>query len=185
VLKPQDVLVTLKLAALPRNESVTFASLAKSLGMSVSETFSATRRAAYCHLILEEAESPAGAARHRPALRNVREFLVSGLRYVFPAEAGKAARGFCTAQDAPPLAARLVRMSGELPLVWAHPEGDTRGLSVPPLYRTAPMAAQRDPVLYIWLALADALRVGDARVRGLATSEIDKLTAELEHARRR
>ena len=183
MLKPQDLLVTLKFASLPRDEPMTFAALAESLFMSASEVFAATKRAATCHLLVERSAPATGAARFRPAVLNLREFLISGLRYVFPAEPGKAARGFRTAQDAPPLAARIVRSPGEMPLVWPHPDGDTRGLSIKPIFRSAPDASRRDARLFAWLALTDALRTGDARVRTLAAAEVGKLVAELDHAR--
>jgi hypothetical protein len=183
VLKPQDLLITLKLASLSRDEPVTFAALATSLSMSASEVFAAAKRAATCHLLVEAPTPLAGAARYRPNVGNLREFLISGLRFVFPAEAGKAGRGFRTAQDAPPLDSLIVRPPGELPLVWPHPDGDTRGLSIKPIFRSAPDAARRDNRLFAWLALADALRTGDARVRSLAVAEVEKLATELNHAR--
>jgi hypothetical protein len=43
-----------------------------------------------------------------------------------------------------------------------------------PLYKSAPMAALRDPVLYEFLALADAIRDGRARERNLAERELVK-----------
>ena len=43
-----------------------------------------------------------------------------------------------------------------------------------PLYRTAPIAALRDPAFYEYLALADALRDGRARERKLAEGELHK-----------
>jgi hypothetical protein len=183
VLKPQDLLVTLKLASLSRDEPVTFAALAASLSMSASEVFTAAKRAAICHLLVEAPAPLAGAARYRPNAVNLREFLISGLRYVFPAEAGRAGRGFRTAQDAPPLDSLIVRPPGEMPLVWPHPDGDTRGLSIKPIFRSAPDAARRDNRLFVWLALADALRTGDARVRSLAAAEVEKMATELSHAR--
>jgi hypothetical protein len=183
MLKPQDILVTLKIASLAVDEPATFAALAASLSMSASEVFAATRRATSCHLLVEHSVSMAGAARYRPVAPNVREFLISGLRYVFSVEPGKTARGFRTGQDALPLAAQMVRPSGELPLVWPHPDGDTRGLSIKPIFRSAPDAARRDARLYAWLALSDALRTGDARVRTLAAAEVNKLITELDRAR--
>ena len=182
MLKAQVVLVVLKLASLASGEATSFASLAESLSMSTSEVFAATRRASASRLLAEEPGAAAGVARYRPSAANLREFLLGGLRYIFPAEPGKPVRGFCTAQSAPPLAARFSRVTNELPLVWPHADGDTRGYSLKPLYRSAPEAARRDPRLYAWLALADAVRAGDARVRSEAAAEIEKLITEL-HAR--
>src|ERR1043166_634729 len=132
VLKPQDLLVTLKLASMFEGEQLTFGALAEALSMSVSEVFAATKRAAICHLLVEQPPPASGATRYRAAAPNLREFLISGIRYVFPAEPGKAGRGFRTAQDAPPLAAQVERPPGEMPFVWLHPDGDTRGLSIKP-----------------------------------------------------
>ncbi len=51
----------------------------------------------------------------------------------------------------------------------------TRGLAVDPLHEGALHAARADPWLYEMLSLVDGVRIGDARVRGVA--------AELLHAR--
>jgi hypothetical protein len=175
MLKPQDLLVVLKLVSLPDETTPTFAFLAESLFMSASEVLAAMKRASFCHLLGERPAPASGAGRYRVLAVNLREFLVSGIRYVFPAEAGKPVRGFCTAQDALPLRDRLTRSPNHLPMVWPHPDGDTRGLCVDPLYGSVPDAALRDEALRAWLTLADALRVGDARVRALAAEEISKL----------
>jgi hypothetical protein len=45
-----------------------------------------------------------------------------------------------------PLSA-LVTQPGELPPVWPDPQGNQRGVTVYPLYPTAPLAARRDPAL--------------------------------------
>lgn len=185
MMKPQDILVVCKLAALVGREPMSFAALGESLSMSASEVFAATRRATACRLLIEQPPPASGAARFRPVAPNLREFLVSGLRYVFPGEIGKAARGFRTAQDAAPLDSQIVRPAGELPVVWPHHDGDTRGLSLKPLYRSVPEATRRDERLYTWLALSDGLRIGDARVRTLAAAEVGKLITELDHGRAR
>ena len=121
MLKPQDLLVTLRLATFGDAEPPTFAALAESLSMGASQVFSATRRAAACHLLLEQPPPSTGAARYRVSGANLAEFLISGLRYIFPGELGKPARGFRTAQDAMPLAQQVVRPPGELPIVSAPP----------------------------------------------------------------
>ena len=56
----------------------------------------------------------------------------------------------------------------ELPPVWPWRDGETRGIALEPLYKTAPAAALRDPVLYQSLALLDAIRDGRARERKMA-----------------
>jgi len=49
--------------------------------------------------------------------------------------------------------------------VWPWPDGDTRGIALEPLDKTAPIAALRDPVLYEFLVLVDAIRDGRARAQ--------------------
>ena len=56
--------------------------------------------------------------------------------------------------------------------VWPFPEGQHRGVTLEPLYRTVPAAALRDPFLYELLALIDALRDGRAHERELAEREL-------------
>ncbi len=84
-----------------------------------------------------------------------------------PAVLAGESRGMPTAWAAAPLSAR----SRRLPTSWrrlARRTGDRRGLALRPLHPAVPAAARRDPALAERLALVDALRVGDARIRGLA-----------------
>ena len=63
---------------------------------------------------------------------------------------------------------RQLAPSADPPPVWPHAEGSARGIALIPLYPSAPAAALRNAVLYENLALFDALRMGNARERGLA-----------------
>lgn len=96
------------------------------------------------------------------------EFLVHGLKYVFPGSVNGKSRGFVTAWAAKPLVDQLVIATNDVPPVWPSAQGDTRGLALEPLHASVVEAAKRDPVLREQLALVDAIRIGDARVRGLA-----------------
>jgi IclR helix-turn-helix domain len=62
----------------------------------------------------------------------------------------------------------LKRLADELPPVWPDARSRVRGLSLRPIHAAAPVAARRDPALGELLTLVDALRMGDARVRGVA-----------------
>ena len=158
MLRPQDILVLLKLAA-DGEKPWTYVSLSVALGMSPSEVHAGVRRATEVGLLSLDARRL-----NRTALL---EFLVHGLRYVFPPQRGSATRGLPTAHAAPPLS-REVASGDELPPVWPLPEGEVRGEAFSPLYRSAPMAAKADPRLYEYLALVDAIRGGRARERQLA-----------------
>lgn len=166
-MKPQDVVVLLKLAAHPDLEW-NYAGLAVDLGMSASEVHASLGRSAEGGLYVSE--------RRSVNRRGLAEFLVHGLRYVFPAERGGSTRGIATAHAAAPLAAHF-RPGAEAPPVWPDAKGDVRGEALAPLYRSVPHAARADPSLYELLALSDALRAGRARERELAAKEIERRLA--------
>jgi DNA-binding Lrp family transcriptional regulator len=163
-LKPQDVLVLLKLAA--RSDAPwSYPKLAVELGMSASEVHASVKRAARAGLLAEATRSV-----NKHALL---EFLVHGLKYVFPAERRGVTRGLPTAHSAPPLR-ELFAAGSELPVVWADPEGPVRGEELEPLYPSVPQAARADRQLYESLALVDAIRAGRARERELAIAALRK-----------
>ncbi len=162
-LKPQDVLVLLKLVALGRSPW-TYNELALELGMSPSEVHAATKRAVAAGLAVREENEV------RPNIRNLEEFLLHGLRYYSVPERGARTRGIPTLTSAPPFEKNFTS-SGEVS-VWPDPDGELRGEAFSPLYRSVPKAARRDPRLYELLVLVDALRGGRARERELATSKI-------------
>jgi hypothetical protein len=166
ILKPQDILVLLKLVALgPGRWS--YSGLATDLGMSPSEVHAAVKRAVTARLAVSHGEMT------RPALSALREFLAHGVPYAFVPERGALTRGIPTAHAAPPLKNELA-LSADLPPVWPDPEGEVRGLTFSPLYKAAPRAARKDPKLYELLTLVDAVRGGGARERALALKLLDK-----------
>jgi hypothetical protein len=162
-LKPQDILVVLKLASAGEGAAQTYPKLAVELSMSASEVHASVRRATFAGLL--------AAGTRAVNRRALLEFLVHGVKYVFAAERGGIARGYPTAHAAPPLRDHF-RSNGEPPPVWPDPEGTVRGEALEPLYRSVPQAARADPKLYEWLALVDAVRAGRARERELAVKEL-------------
>ena len=162
MLKPQDIFVLLKLVVMG-SRPWSYTILAVELGMSSSQIHSAVKRVLAAKLAVRLREKIV------PNFRNLEEFLIHGLKYVFWAEQGEMTRGMPTAYAAPPLAELLVSTTAEPPPVWPDPDGDAAGLEIRPLCRSAPGAARRDAKLYEWLVLADALRgAGRARERELA-----------------
>jgi hypothetical protein len=166
VLKPQDILVMLKLVVL-REKSWTYNKLAIDLGMSPSEVHAATKRALAAHLAVSK------ESRLVPNVRNLGEFLIHGLRYVFIPEWGEITRGMPTIFAAPPLN-QVMSSSTEAAPVWPDPEGEWRGSSFTPLYKSVPKAARVDGELYELLVLVDAIRGGRARERSIAIKELEK-----------
>jgi hypothetical protein len=166
MLKPQDVLVALKLVAMGRR-SWSYAWLAVQLGMSPSQLHAAVKRALAAQLMVRKDDEIV------PHIRNLEEFLVHGLKYVFVPEKGEMTRGVPTGHAAAPLIKHFVADS-EPPPVWPDAQGEARGLAFSPLYSLAPRAALSDPHLYELLVLVDAIRGGRARERGLAIKELKK-----------
>ena len=170
VLKPQDVYVTLKIVA-AKSLRHTYSKLALELAMSASEVHASVKRAQACHLLH-------GPRLHtRPNLNALEEFLVHGLRYVFPPERGGLTRGVSTSYAAEPLR-RVISPGKEPAPVWPYEQGKQRGIAFEPLYRTAPIAALRDPIFHEYLALVDALRDGRIRERKLAEAELHRRFGE-------
>lgn len=164
-LKPQDVLVLMKLVALG-DEPWTYASLAADLDMSASQVHSAIQRAIRSELAYESNDQV------RVHVRNLEDFLNHGMRYFFVAERGAKSRGMATLTSAPPMAALFV--DSDEPIVWPDPSGDVRGESLAPIYKTVPQAARNDPELYELLVIVDALRAGRAREKQVAKKELKK-----------
>jgi len=167
ILKPQDVVILLKLVALG-TESWTYQRLAVELSISQSEAHAGVRRAVAARL-MSETTTAAG----RPVLPLLAEFLIHGVRFAYPPERGELTRGMPTAYAAPPLDKLIVQPS-EPPPVWPFAEGSARGFSFSPLYPSVPAAAARDKKLYELLALVDAIRDGRARERAVAVKELQQ-----------
>ncbi len=166
-MKAQDILIALKIQSLQDHAiEVTLRRLAEDTGVSLSEVSAACVRLAYVGLLSIESRRIVGAAMH--------EFLVHGLKYVFPIESGYVSRGMPTGYAADPLRDQFLSSSDELVPVWPDPDGTVRGIAVQPLYKTVPMAAKKDKRLYEYLVLIDAIRGGRARERSKATEILSR-----------
>ena len=165
-LKPQDILFILKLVSLGKN-TWSFNKISVDLGMSSSEVHAAAKRAFAARLAIKEGDSI------RPNIKNLEDFLLHGIQYVFIPERGELNRGMPTAYASAPMESFFVEDS-EPPPVWPDPEGQVRGMSFSPLYKSVPKAAKKDPKLYELLALVDGIRGGRARERDIAIKELKK-----------
>ena len=154
-LRPHDVCVLLQLAITP---GITFRELADRAGQSVGEAHNATKRLEVARLC-----SPGGRAVNRSAML---DFLIMGVPYTFPGELGAETRGVPTAHSGP-----AMRDEFDSPhvVVWPSVDGETRGLSLAPLCSAAPKLPGSNPDLYRLLSVVDALRVGRARERRVAS----------------
>lgn len=144
-------------------------SLALSTGISKSQVNLALRRCFEVGLAKSDRQSDLPRV-HAKALL---EFIVYGLKYVFPAKLGAVTRGITTSLAAPILEGKLIS-TGDLLPVWPDAQGDTKGQTVEPLFKSVTYAVRRDAELYALLALVDAIRIGQPRERNLATDLLAK-----------
>jgi hypothetical protein len=167
-LKPQDLLVLLKLTVLGDDADWTQVQLAQTLRLSQSEISQSLARAAFAGLF-----STTLRRVHKPALL---ELLLYGAGYVFPVRPGALVRGIPTAHSAPPLNAVI---QSEVPYVWPYAQGTIRGQAISPLAPGVPEACLEDAALHELLALVDAIRVGKAREQALARQLLTKQLADV------
>lgn len=165
-LKPQDVLVVLKLVAIG-NVEWAYNKLAVELSLSPSQVHSSIKRALKAGLLNKRHDEI------HPNYQNLQEFLLHGLKYVFVVEKGAMSQGIPTAYAAEPLKQKLILDNEPIP-VWPHPDGKSRGIAFSPLHKAAPQAALNDAKLYELLVIVDALRSGRARERSIAAAELKK-----------
>lgn len=162
-IKPQDLLVLLKIVALKENPWKSLG-LANDLFLSPSEISESLHRNYYAGLL--------DSSKKKVYRQSLLGLILHGVKYVFPQRPGPVSRGIATAHSAPPLSDLILSEKGIY--IWEDDDGDVRGETIIPLYPTVPKAAKKDPELYELLALVDAIRIGKAREVHLAGIELKK-----------
>lgn len=153
----------------------TVRALAEETGISKSQISLALQR---CYEItLAKPDRHTGVPRTN--VKALEEFIIYGIRYVFPAKLQAVTRGIATGLAAPVLKGELMT-AGELLPVWADAHGKTKGQVVEPLFKTVPQAIRRDQRLYALLALTDAIRLGQPRERAVASDKLSKMLRGIE-----
>lgn len=171
-MRPQDILILLKIISMENDQWLNI-EVARGLKISQSEITESLERSKIARLIDPD---------KRVVFRNaLLEFLVFGLKYVFPVLPGPVVRGIPTSHSAPPLLTYISQ--GTETYVWPDPEGKQRGQSITPLYKTVPQAVKEDLKLYEFLVLIDAIRVGRAREVNFAIKELSKRLNAVIHVR--
>ena len=162
-MRPQDVVILLKKLT-TSGKCLMNKDIAASLLISPSEVSDAMER---CRI--------AGLVDNQKSVVNtlaLQDFLVSGLRYVFPVQPGAIVRGMPTAVSASPIKEQI--SVGNENFVWPYKNGTMRGQAILPLYATVPEAASNDDELYRLLVVAETLRMGRTRERTIAIEELRK-----------
>jgi len=163
-LKPQDLLVLLKLLA-QGDMNWVYSRLATQLSMSSSEIHAAMKRAYHAGLMMDKVDTI------MPDPKNLEEFIIYGVKYAFAAERGHICYGMPTSYAAKPLCDRVF-YDGNNPPVWPDENCKTQGIAFRPLYPSVPDAARLDVALYELLVLVDAIRGGRTRERNQAIKEL-------------
>ncbi|MBP5584273.1 MAG: hypothetical protein J6X43_10060 [Bacteroidales bacterium] len=162
-MKPQDIVVLLKKLT-TSGQHLSCRRLAESLCMSASNVSESLERCKRSQLIDRNKKHINVMAFH--------EFLIHGLQYVFPADAGRIVLGVPTYISASPLKEQITSTNENF--VWHYAKGTTRGQKIEPLYSSVPEAALQDEELYQLLVIVDTLRIGRVREREIAIEELTK-----------
>lgn len=161
-IKSQDILILLYL--LTQSDGWIQAEVAKVLLISPAEISNALNRLVVAGLV--------NAEKNRVNKLALREFMIGGLKYAFPAEISAKVRGIATAHSASPIKEKIA--NGEDIYVWSYYLGTRRGYGVKPFYKTVPKIVGDNPALYELLVIADTLRIGKVREVEIAIEELDK-----------
>lgn len=181
MLKPQDIVILLKMiSSLSEDDlksSLSQNELAVLLCMSVSEVNAGIKRLASSGLLVPAFQK--GSKSRAVYVINEQaceEYLISGVKYSFPAKLGEYTRGIAAAYAAPILSEHIVLGDDPIP-VWPYGEGSERGLTLAPLYSSVPksVAQHPDPLFYDLLVLVDTIRIGRARERSIAVKILKEI----------
>jgi len=169
-MRPQDIVVLLKIFSI-QDRNWRIIDIANAIQISPSEVSEALNRCRIARLI--------DSKKRNINLNSLSEFLIYGLKYVFPAEPGAMVKGIATAHSAPPINEHVV--SGRDAYVWPYAKGNIKGQAIEPLYKTLPSRIQHENVLfYEMLVIIDTIRIGKIRETKFAVQELKK---RLNHAK--
>lgn len=164
-MRPQDIVILLKIITLD-NKNWQLKDLANLLHISNSEVSESLDRSLYAGLIDFEKRHVQRA--------NFIDFLVHGMKYVFPAHPGIFTRGVPTAHSHPFM---QVFIKSEQAYVWPSSSGTVMGQAIEPFYTNQVKAIEEDEELYQFLALLDVIRVGKIREKNIAEKKLKELLA--------
>ncbi|MGN5955570.1 hypothetical protein ACP6L2_13240 [Sphingobacterium lactis] len=167
-MRPQDIVVLIKILTM-YNESWQLKDLANSLYISNSEVSESLERSVYAGLI--------DFGKRKVHRGNLLDFLIYGMKYVFPVQPGILARGLPTAHSHPFLQTFI---SSDQAYVWPSPSGSILGQAIEPFYANQVKAAQGDDELYRLLALLDVIRVGKLREKNIAEKELKEILSHVK-----
>lgn len=167
-MRPQDIVILLKILALGDAEWQ-LKDLSNSLYISISEVSESLERSQFANLLDYQ--------KKKVNRQNLMDFLLFGVKYVFPLQPGILTRGIPTAHSHPFMKQSI---SSESLFVWPYADGEVIGQAIEPFYPKQSQAVLSDDVLYKLLALTDVIRVGKLREIKIAEQELKEM---VQHVR--
>ncbi len=162
-MRPQDIIILLKIISIGNSEWRNI-DIANATKISPSEVSEALNRSKLSKLI--------DSKKRKVNTNSFIEFLIYGLKYVFPTEPGAIVKGIPTAHSASPIKEHI---SSDTDIyVWPYAKGSHRGQAIEPLYKTLPQIVQQDNLFYELLTIVDTIRVGRVREIKIAIDELKK-----------
>lgn len=167
MLKPQDIVVLLKILAHTDNANWPQHQLATHLCLSVSAVNASLIRLSKSGLL----NLGFNNKRYQPVAACCLEVLLYGVKYFLPVQIGDYTAGIATSYAAPIFKNQITLGQDPIP-VWPSANGTQRGLALEPLYHCVPnsLMCYPDQAFYDLLSLVDALRQGRARERNIAAT---------------
>lgn len=178
MLKPIDLLVGLKI--LTSKDGWTQMGVASELCLSSSQVNSAIKQLLEANLFTLRHGKP------YPIFSALKEFMIFGVPYCFPAKVGELSVGMPTAYAAKPLSDQISLGNDPIP-IWPYALGKTRGIVLEPLHKNLPKALTEYPDnnLHEILILIDALRIGRAREKNIAQKLLIEKLEKMNALRRK
>lgn len=162
-MRPQDIVVLLKILSMKDNDWRNV-DIAYELKISASEVSEALNRCKIAKLI--------DSNKRKVHINSFKEFIIYGLKYVFPVEPGAMVKGIPTAHSASPISEHISQ--GEDIYVWPSAYGNVvRGQAIEPLYKLPPTVVENQ-LFYELLVIIDTIRVGRVREIKIAIEELEK-----------
>ncbi len=162
-MRPQDIVVLIKIISLQQPDWKNI-DIANAILISPSEVSEALNGCKIAGLI--------DTKKRKVNINSFFEFLIYGLKYVFPVQPGSIVKGIPTAHSASPIKEHI--SSGNDIYVWPYPKGTLRGQAIEPLYKNLPKAVENDVMFYELLVIIDTIRVGRVREIEVAIEELKK-----------
>ena len=169
MLKGQDIALIIKMLIRQQlGRQVEYMELAYELHISQSEVSKGILRLEKAKLVSRYSDKSLEIHKHE-----LFEMLIHGVKYFMTAELNIAQRGIPTAYSVSCIKQKLV---SQAVYVWPYINGQVKGISLTPLYKTLPNALDRfpDDSFHELMSLIDLIRLGGSREIKVASEMLEK-----------